>query len=133
MLQEKKLEREHLLNELWTFEENEKIEEELRSKMEFQLRCRIQARLALEQQLMEKQKRKEQEELNEKVFWEKQLQMLAERDKIEQLSNEKRHRKIVEHRRAVQEMLHERKLQRAETLANEIKQRDIEEQEEKRK
>lgn len=131
--QEQKKEREHLLQELWAFEENEKIEEQIRKKLEFQLRQRIEARLILEQQLMDQKQRKERDENDEKIYWEKQLQMLAERDKIEQLSNEKKRRKILEHRKAVQEMLEQRKLQRIEEMATEIKMREIEEENEKRK
>ena len=74
--QERKHEREHLLQELWAFEENEKIEEQMRNKLEFQLRQRIEARLILEQQLMDQKQRKERAENDEKIFWEKQLQML---------------------------------------------------------
>lgn len=131
--QEQKIEREHLLQELWAFEENEKIEEQIRNKLEFQLRQRIEARLILEQQLMDQKQRKERDENDEKIYWEKQLQMLAERDKIEQLSNEKRRRKILEHRKAVQEMLEQRKLDRIEAMATEIKMREIEQEDEKRK
>lgn len=101
--------------------------------MEYRLRMAVESRLALEQQLEEQRKRKEQDEMDEKVFYESQLQLLAERDKLEQLSNEKRRRKMAEHRRAVQEMLSERKLQRAEELALELKARDAEQQAEKRR
>lgn len=121
------------MQELWAFEENEKIEEGIRNKLEFQLRQRIEARLQLEQQLIDQKRRKEQEQNDEKVFCEKQLQMLAERDKIEQLSNEKRRRKIMEHRRVIQEMLEQRKLHRIETMKMEIKMRELEAEEEKRK
>lgn len=131
--QDKKLERERLLQELWAFEQNEKIEERIRSHMEHRLRLAVESRLALERQLEEQRQRKEQEDLDEKTFYENQLQLLAERDKLEQLSNERRRRKITEHRRAVQEMLSERKLQRAEALALELKARDAEQQAEKRK
>lgn len=97
------------------------------------MRQRIEARLILEQQLMDQKKRKEREENDEKLFCEKQLQMLAERDKIEQLSNEKRRRKILEHRKAIQEMLEQRKLERVEAMATEIRMREIEEEDKKRK
>lgn len=118
---------------MWAFEQNEKIEEKIRTQIEYQLRLRIESRLALEKQLIDRQQRREQEERNEKAFCEKQLQMLAERDKVEQLSNEKRRRKLAEHRKAIQEMLEERRCQRAVALAEEIKLRDIEKQQEKRK
>jgi hypothetical protein len=101
--------------------------------MEYKLRLRIESRVALEQQLIERQRQRQQEEQDERAFCERQLQMLAERDKIEQLSNEKRRRKLAEHRKAIQEMLEERKNQRAAALAEEIKLRDMLQQEEKRK
>lgn len=97
------------------------------------MRQRIEARLILEQQLIDQKKRKEREENDEKLFCEKQLQMLAERDKIEQLSNEKRRRKFLEHRKAIQEMLEQRKLERVEAMASEIRMREIEEEDKKRK
>lgn len=59
--------------------------------------------------------------------------MLAERDKLDQMSAEKRRRKMAEHRRATQELLEERKLQRIEKLAEEMKLRDLEQEREKRK
>lgn len=122
-----------MLQELWAFEQNEKIEENLRAHMEYRLRLAVESRLALEQQLDEQRQRKEQEEMDEKVFYENQLQLLAEQDKLEQLSNERRRRKIAEHRRAVQEMLSDRKQQRVEALAVELRTRDAEQQAEKRR
>lgn len=122
-----------MLQELWEFEENEKVEERIRQKLEFQLRQRIEARLALEQQVMDQIRRKEQDKNDEKVFCEQQLQMLAERDKLEQLSNEKRRKKVMEHRRAIQEMLEQRKLERIESMAVEIRMREIKEEQERRK
>lgn len=59
--------------------------------------------------------------------------MLAERDKIDQMSNEKRRRKMAEHRKATHELLEERKQQRVEKLADEIRLRDLDQQQEKRK
>jgi hypothetical protein len=132
-MKERHAQRERLLQELWAFEQNEKVEEQIRSQMEYKLRLRIDSRIALEQQLIERQRQREQEEQDERAFCEKQLQMLAERDKIEQLSNEKRRKKVAEHRKAIQEMLEERKNQRAAALAEEIKLRDALKQEEKRK
>lgn len=122
-----------MLQELWAFEENEKVEERMKSQIEYRLKLAIESRLALEQQLLEQRKRKEQEEVDEKAFYENQLLLLAERDKLEQLSNERRRRKIGEHRKAIKEMLEERKVQRAEALAMEMKERDVEKEEERRK
>lgn len=131
--QDKKLEREKLLQELWAFEQNEKEEKGFRSQIEYRLKLAVESRLALEQQLLEQRQKKEQLEMEEKSFYENQLQLLAERDKLEQLSNERRRRKTAEHRKAIQEMLSERKLQRAAVMALEMKTRDVEEEAERRK
>lgn len=118
---------------MWEFEQNEKVEEKLREQMEYRFRVRVETRLALEEQLMDQQRRKEVEALEDRLFREKQLELLAERDKLDQLSDEKRRRKMAEHRKAIHEMLDGRKLQRIEDLAQEMKLRDIEQEQEKRK
>lgn len=122
-----------MLQELWAFEQNEKEEQEIRSQIEYRLKLAVESRLALEQQLVEQRLRKEQSEMDEKAFYENQLLLLAERDKLEQLSNERRRRKIAEHRKAIQEMLAEKRLQRAAVMALEMKTRDVEEEAERRK
>lgn len=131
--QEKKLEREKLLQELWAFEQNEKVEEKLREQMEHRFRVRVETRLALEEQLVDQHHRKELEALEDRIFQENQLKLLAERDKLDQLSDEKRRRKMADHRKAIHAMLDERKLQRIEDLAHQMKLRDIEQKQEKRK
>lgn len=133
LLQEKKIEREKLLQELWAFEQNEKVEEKIREQLEYRFRVRVETRLALEEQLMDQHRRREIEALEDRLFREKQLEMLAERDKLDQLSDEKRRRKMAEHRKAIHEMLEERKAQRVEDLAKEMQQRDMEQEREKRK
>lgn len=121
------------MQELWAFEQNEKIEEKIREQMEYRFRVRVETRLALEEQLMDQQRRKELDAHEDKIFREKQLEMLAERDKIDQLSDEKRRKKMAEHRRAIHEMLEERKAKRAVDLAEELELRNLEQAEEKRK
>lgn len=118
---------------MWAFEQNEKIEEKIREQLEYRFRIRVQTRLALEEQMMDQNYRKELEAQEDRIFREKQLVMLAERDKLDQMSDEKRRRKIAEHRRATNEMLEERKLERAENLIKELQQRDQEQKLEKRK
>lgn len=82
---------------------------------------------------MDQQHRKELEAQEDRIFREKQLKMLAERDRIDQMSDEKRRRKMTEHRKATHEMLEERKQKRVENLAEELKLRDLELKQEKRK
>ncbi|CRK94975.1 CLUMA_CG008463, isoform A [Clunio marinus] len=132
-LNEKKAKREELLQELWAFEQNEKVEERMREQLEYRFRIRIEARLALEDQLMDKEKRKQLEEQEDKIYWQKQLEMLAERDRVDQLSHEKRRQKLIQHRKAIREMMEERKIQKALNLAEEIKQQDLEQQREQRR
>lgn len=118
---------------MWAFEQNEKAEEKIREQLEYRFRVRIETRLALEGQLMDQHRRKELEAQEDRIFREKQLEMLAERDKLDQMSDEKRRRKTAEHRRATHELLEERKVQRIENLAKEMKQRDLDKDQEKRK
>ena len=101
--------------------------------MEYRFRVRVETRLALEEQLIDQKRRRDLDAQEDRIFREKQLEMLAERDKIDQLSDEKRRRKMAEHRRAIHEMLEERKAQRVENLAKEMESRSQAEAEEKRK
>jgi hypothetical protein len=101
--------------------------------MEYRFRVRVETRLALEEQLMDQQSRRENEAQEDRIFREKQLELWAERDKVEQLSDEKRRRKTAEHRRAIHEILEKRKEERVEKLAMELRTRDLEQEQEKRK
>lgn len=121
------------MQELWEFEQNEKSEEKIREQLEYRFRVRVETRLALEDQMIDQHRRKQLEAQEDRLFREKQLELLAERDKLDQLSDEKRRRKMSEHRKAIHEMLEERKVQRAEKLEEEFKLRDIEKEQEKRK
>lgn len=122
-----------MLNELYAFEQNEKVEERTRIDLERRFRVRVETRLALEEQLMDQFKRKLQVMEDDKVFLGKQMEMMAERDKIDQMSNERRRRKMAEHRKDIHELLEERKAQRLLDRANEIKLRELEQKKETRK
>lgn len=122
-----------MLNELYAFEQNEKVEERTRIDLERRFRVRVETRLALEEQLMDQFKRKLQVMEDDKVFLGKQMEMMAERDKIDQMSNERRRRKMAEHRKDIHELLEKRKVQRLLDIANEIKLRELEQKKETRK
>lgn len=122
-----------MLNELYAFEQNEKVEERTRIDLERRFRVRVETRLALEEQLMDQFKRKLQVMEDDKVFLGKQMEMMAERDKIDQMSNERRRRKMAEHRKDIHELLEKRKEQRVLDIANEIKLRELEQKKETRK
>ena len=122
-----------MLNELYAFEQNEKVEERTRIDLERRFRVRVETRLALEEQLMDQFKRKLQVMEDDKVFLGKQMEMMAERDKIDQMSNERRRRKMAEHRKDIHELLENRKQQRVLDIANEIKLQELEQKKEARK
>lgn len=126
------MQRELLLQDLWAFEQNEKEEEKIRESMERQFRKRVETRLALDQQMLEQFVRKQQELVDEKQFREEQMKLLAERDRIDQLSNEKRHRKMMEHRKEIHEILEERKARRVQELADSVRLYELQQKEKER-
>lgn len=83
--------------------------------------------------MREQKQRKEAEVQKDKVYQETQMKLWAERDKLEQLSDEKRRRKMAEYRKAIKAILDERKAQRVEEMCEEVKQREIERETERRK
>lgn len=132
-LEKKKLEREDLLQDLYAFEMSEKEDIKIQEEMERQFRKRIETRLALERQLMDQWRIKQQQIQTDKEFQEEQMKLMAERDRIDQMSNEKRRRRILEHRRETFEMLEERKTRRAQNMAESIKAHESAEKLEQRK
>lgn len=129
--QKEKLRREEILRELYAAEKEAEEDLKIRKQLEEQLRRRIQLRVDLDKHKKEMDLRKKQEEEEDKMFYEKQLEILAERDKIEQMSNEKRRRKIIEHRKELQKCLEEKKMKRFEEVNELLKEREQEIQEEK--
>lgn len=97
------------------------------------MRKRIEARLGLERQLTEIECRRQREADEERQFKEDQLKLWAERDRIDQMTNEKRRLKLMEHRRAIQELLEDRKRQRADQVKELMRQQSMFEQQEKRR
>ena len=90
----------------------EKQEQIDRKTLEEKLRLRIENRMQLENQLQENRIRKLQQQDEDDLFRVEQMKLLAEQDKLELLSNEKRRLKIMEHHRAVRELIAERKAKR---------------------
>lgn len=132
-LEKKKLEREVLLQDLYAFEMSEKEDEITRKKIEQQFRKRIETRLALERQLMEQYYIAQKKIQTDKEFKDEQMNLMAERDRIDQLTNERRRQKIIDHRREILEMLEERKVKKAQDLAESVKIQQLHEKEEQRK
>ncbi|XP_019531927.2 meiosis-specific nuclear structural protein 1 [Aedes albopictus] len=125
--------REELLQDIYAAELDERQEDRIQRDLEQQLRQRIEARLGLERQLSEIECRRQREADEERKFKEDQLKLWAERDRIDQMTNEKRRLKLAEHRRAIQELLEDRKRRRADEVKQLMQQQSMFEQEEKRR
>lgn len=77
------------------------------------LRQRLVARTEFVRQRHERARRQQQTEQDERAFRQRQMAELAERDRIEQLSNERRRQRIAEHNRIVLGLMEQRREQRA--------------------
>lgn len=132
-IQEKAREREELLIDLKIEEVRELDEQKLRREMEIELRRRIETRLMLDQQRQDNQFRFMQEQEEDREFYLETMKVLAEKDKLDQLSNERRRQKLMDHRREIQELLQMRKNNRVTEFAGILREREKEEREEQRK
>lgn len=101
--------------------------------MENEFRRRIELRFSLEKQRLDQLERLKTEEREEQKFRDQQMKYLAERDKLEQMSNEKRRRKMLEHKKAIQEYLEQRRIQRAQEIADLQKSYKIDEENEEQR
>lgn len=107
--------------------EERNTNEDIRYKqnLEKQWNDRLQMRREFERYRAERDRRKLEQEKNEDaIFLADMRKQLAERDKLDQLADEKRRQKIREHGRAIQEMIELRRRQRAIDAAEEIKWHD---------
>lgn len=107
-------------------------EQKLRHEMEIELRRRIETRLVLDQQRQDNQVRLMHEQEEDRLFFLETMKVLAEKDKLDQLSNERRRQKMMEHRREIQELLEQRQNNRVEEVAGKLRARAMEEREEQR-
>lgn len=124
--------REELMVELNMKESAEREEQRLRKRLEEQLRKRVQVRLELEKQREFIWTRQQQEKEEERMFKEEQLRLMAEADRLELLSNEMRRRKQVEHRKAVEQLMQQRRQQRIQEIDSEKERHNEELREAKR-
>lgn len=83
-----------------------------RLNLERILRRRIEMRIQLEQQKQENLERLAREKNDDALFRAEQLKLLSERDRIDGMTAEKRRRIVMEHNRAVREIMDQRKVAR---------------------
>ncbi|XP_017492862.1 PREDICTED: meiosis-specific nuclear structural protein 1-like [Rhagoletis zephyria] len=121
-VESEKRRRENLLLDLLVEERNTNEDMRYKQNLEKQHNDRIQMRMEFERYRKERERQKLEREQNEDAtFLAEMRKQLAERDKIDQLADEKRRQKIREHGRAIQEMIELRRRQRAADAAEEIK------------
>lgn len=84
-----------------------------RVELENRIRRRMITKMHLESQRQDNQLRKLQQEEDDRVFREKQMRLLAERDRLELLSNERQRLKKIEHQRAVRQLMADREARRS--------------------
>lgn len=103
-----------------------------RLNLERIFRRRIETRLQLEKQKQENLERLAQAKNDDVEFRAEQLKLLSERDKIDQMTAEKRRRIMMEHHRAVREIMDQRKIAREEEKVKIAREHryDLEQQEE---
>lgn len=82
---------------------------------------RIETRVALDTQRANNQLRSEMAAQEVRRFEEDQMKLMAERDKLAQLSDDKRRRKQMEHKKAIRELIDQRRVERAENMAEMVK------------
>ncbi len=82
--------------------------------MERVFRRRIEMRIQLEHQKQENLERLAREKNDDAQFRVEQLRLLSERDRIDEMTADRRRRMIMEHHRAVREIMDKRKMAREE-------------------
>jgi hypothetical protein len=97
------------------------------------LRARIEVRLALEQQRRDQGFSKHREEEENRKFYEEQLKLLAEKDKLYQLSDEKRRKKMIQHRKDIEALIKVRQEKRATNVMGAVSSNEQELKEEQRR
>ncbi|XP_053945217.1 meiosis-specific nuclear structural protein 1 [Anastrepha ludens] len=121
-VENEKRKRENLLLDLLVEERNTNEDIRYKQNLEKQYNDRIQMRVEFERYRNDQERRKLEREKNEDaIFLAEMRKQLAERDKLDQLADEKRRLKIKEHGRAIQEMIELRRQKRATDAAEDIK------------
>lgn len=111
-LQQQAQRREELLLALKIEEMNEEAEMKERLNLERVFRRRIEARIQLEQQKQENLDRLAREKNDDAEFRAEQLRLLSERDRIDQMTTDRRRRMVMEHHKAVREIMEQRRVAR---------------------
>ncbi|KAJ8979961.1 hypothetical protein NQ317_006406 [Molorchus minor] len=112
--QAKVREKEDIVLELLQEEQKEAIEQKHKKDVEKQIRQRIETLHSLKTQMVEKAERKRQEAEEDAKYKEQMLAKLAEDNRVELLSDQKKRMKLLQLRRDVEQMIIDRRQQYAE-------------------
>nr|XP_023027239.1 meiosis-specific nuclear structural protein 1-like [Leptinotarsa decemlineata] len=112
----KQKERDDIIQDLLEEEQKEALEKRHREEIEKQIRKRIEIRESLDQQMLDKQRILRQEADDDRKFKEQMLEKLAEDEKLEQLSAQRKRMRMLQLRRDVEQMMIERRQKHAEEL-----------------
>lgn len=130
--QETRRKRERLLQDLYAVEKEEILVQKDKAEIEKKFRDRIKMRIGFNEQFMEREAQRRKHELDELAYKEEQMRFMAERDRLDQMSDEKRRRKMMDHRKAIQDILQQRRLERAIETTEKMKMREIEAENERK-
>lgn len=108
----------------------EEAARKVRNDLERKVRHRLEAVITLHKQRAERAQRQLQEQVDDREFRRRQMEVLAERDKLEQMSNDRRRQRIVEHNRIVQQLLESKRNRNAEELMRKLDEKLEQEREE---
>lgn len=98
----------------------ERAEQKRRNEREKRFRDQVHIRIALDQQRSDHVHRLQSQKEDDQEFRQRQLELLAERDKVDQMTQERRRKLVMEHNRIVRSILDERKAKRATDFAKEM-------------
>lgn len=98
-------------------EMEEQAAQQARDQLARRLRERLAARTEFVRQRADRAQRDRQAQLDDVEFRRQQMLVLAERDRLEQLSDERKRRRIAEHNRIVLGLLEQRRARHALELA----------------
>ncbi|KFP73003.1 PREDICTED: meiosis-specific nuclear structural protein 1, partial [Apaloderma vittatum] len=125
--QQKREELEQIRQELYLEEQEETERKKELAEIEKRLRQRLDLRQTYEEQFALKKAVRRAMQEEEEAFRQQMMAKLAEDDRIEQMNAEKRRMKQLEHRRAVEQLIEDRRKQFIADKERELEERQLEE------
>lgn len=125
----KQREREDILMELMLEEQKEELDRRHKEDLEKQIRQRLEIRESLTAQMKDREEKRRQEAAEDAKYKEQLLAKLAEDQRLEQMSDQKKRMKMLQLRRDVEQMMVDRRQKKAEEMQLMIKLKEQEDKE----